>query len=86
MAAGVPVIASDAPINREIVVEGESGYLIPLLERSGRADRARHTDRILVDNQLFDSLATAARKFASYSYGNEAMVNQYADLYAGRSN
>ena len=49
MAAGVPVIASDTPMNREFVVEGETGYLIPLGQRSGRADRARHTDRIFTD-------------------------------------
>ena len=37
MAAGVPVVASDTPANRELVVEGETGYLIPLGSRAGRA-------------------------------------------------
>ena len=37
MAAGVPVVASDTPMNREFVVEGETGYLIPLGTRAGRA-------------------------------------------------
>ena len=52
MAAGVPVIASDTPMNRELVVEGETGYLIPLGSRAGRAARARHTDRIFTDPEL----------------------------------
>ena len=49
MAAGVPVIASDTPTNRELVVDDETGYLIPLGTRAGRAARARHTDRIFTD-------------------------------------
>ena len=35
MAAGVPVVASDTPCNRELVVEGETGFLIPLGSRAG---------------------------------------------------
>src|SRR5262245_52801142 len=46
MAAGVPVIASNTPCNREVVVEGETGFLIPLGSRAGRASRARWTDRL----------------------------------------
>ncbi len=39
MAAGVPAIASNTPTNRELVVDGETGYLIPLGTRAGRAAR-----------------------------------------------
>ncbi len=52
MAAGVPVVASDIPGNRELVVHGETGYLVPI---AGRAARARATD------QLFNDAALAAR-------------------------
>ena len=58
MAAGVPVVASDTPTNCELVVENETGYLIPLGIRSGRAARARHTDRIFTDAQLVARLGT----------------------------
>jgi glycosyltransferase involved in cell wall biosynthesis len=39
MAAGVPLVASDTPANRELVVDGQTGYLIPLGTRAGRAAR-----------------------------------------------
>ena len=36
MAAGVPVVATDIPANRELVVHGESGMLVPLDNRGIR--------------------------------------------------
>jgi glycosyltransferase involved in cell wall biosynthesis len=81
MAAGVPVIASDTPLNREFVVEGETGYLIPLLERSGRADRARHTDRIFTDPDLAKRIGEKARQRVADQFCSERMVPQYAELY-----
>ena len=82
MAAGVPVVASDTPFNREFVVEGETGYLIPLRERAGRATRARHTDRIFRDCELATRLAAASKRRVSEQYGAQRMVRQYADAYA----
>jgi glycosyltransferase involved in cell wall biosynthesis len=81
MAAGVPVIASDTPMNREFVVEGETGYLIPLLERSGRADRARHTDRIFTDGELATRLEGNARRRVAENFDSERVVKVYIDQY-----
>ncbi len=39
MAAGVPVVASDTPSNRELITGNQTGYLIPLGTRAGRAAR-----------------------------------------------
>jgi glycosyltransferase involved in cell wall biosynthesis len=81
MAAGVPVIASDTPLNRELVVDSETGFLIPLHERSGRADRARHTDRIFTDGALAARLGAAARRRISERFTAEQMVSAYTALY-----
>jgi glycosyltransferase involved in cell wall biosynthesis len=81
MAAGVPVIASDTPLNREFVVEGETGYLIPQQQRSGRADRARHTDRIFTNHDLAARLGNNARRRVSDRCSVQRFVLQYADLY-----
>jgi len=81
MAAGVPVIASDTPANRELVVEGETGYLIPLGNRAGRAARARWTDRIFTDDSLFSGLGTSACKRALEIYAAERMAHGYAEAY-----
>ena len=34
MAAGVPVVASDIPGNRDLIVPGETGFLVPLGNRA----------------------------------------------------
>jgi glycosyltransferase involved in cell wall biosynthesis len=83
MAAGVPVIASDTPLNRELVIDGETGFLVQQQERSGRADRARHTDRIFTDPELAARLgANGARRVAEH-FDAQRMVEAYADLYRG---
>jgi glycosyltransferase involved in cell wall biosynthesis len=81
MAAGVPVVASDTPTNSELVVEKQTGYLIPLGIRSGRADRARHTDHIFTDTQLVERLGTAARKRVAEQFVPARMVAWYEELY-----
>lgn len=82
MSAGVPVIASDTPINREHVVEGETGYLVPLLQRSGRADRARYTDRLFSDHDLRGRLKSGSHARTAEFFDAIKMVREYANLYA----
>jgi glycosyltransferase involved in cell wall biosynthesis len=81
MAASVPVVASDTPTNRELVVDNETGYLIPLGTRSGRAARARHTDRIFNDAQLAARLGAAARQRVAAQFDSVQMVEWYEELY-----
>ncbi len=73
MAAGVPVVASDIPANRELVVHGETGYLVPI---AGRAARARATDQIFNDSTLAARLGAAAcadaRAFSRRKHDAEA--------------
>ncbi|MFO0792389.1 MAG: glycosyltransferase [Pirellulales bacterium] len=81
MAAGVPVVASDTPANRELVIDGQTGYLIPLGSRAGRAARARQTDRIFADKELALRLSTAAREQAAQQFNVEWMLENYLRLY-----
>jgi glycosyltransferase involved in cell wall biosynthesis len=81
MAAGVPIVASDVPVNREVVIHGETGFLIPVGRRSGRADRARYTDRIFTDSTLADRLRTAAIENAMSKFSLEALVHRHQPLY-----
>jgi len=81
MAAGVPVVASDTPTNHELVVENETGYLIPLGPRAGRAARARHTDRIFADAQLAARLGAASRKRVAEEFGATQLMQLYGEMY-----
>jgi hypothetical protein len=75
-------VASDTPTNRELVVEDETGYLIPLGNRAGRAARARLTDRIFVDAELAGRLSHAAQKRAAEKFCVQNYLKSYTDLYA----
>jgi glycosyltransferase involved in cell wall biosynthesis len=81
MAAGVPVVASDTPCNRELVVEGETGFLIPLGSRAGRAARARCTDRIFTDAEFAGRLAATSHQRTAEQFGVEWMIRRHMELY-----
>lgn len=78
MAAGLPVIASDIPPNRELITNGENGYLV----RPGDSVAfAQYADRLLADPDLANRLGEAARKRIINHHSVEAMVHAYTELY-----
>ncbi len=78
MAAGVPVVATDIPGNRDLVVPGETGFLTRL---NNRSDFARLTLPILEDRQLAERLGAAGRARMLREFSVAAMVERYAALY-----
>jgi glycosyltransferase involved in cell wall biosynthesis len=78
MAAGIPVVASDIPGNRDLVVPGETGYLFPL---GDRAELARFTREILEDSDLARRLGEAGRLRMRECFSVEQMIARYAELY-----
>jgi glycosyltransferase involved in cell wall biosynthesis len=78
MAAGVPVVASDVPGNRELVAPGESGFLVPV---AGRAARARATDQIFNDAGLRARLGAAACERMRCHFTIEENVRRHEELY-----
>lgn len=84
MAAKVPVVASDIPGNRDLVVSGETGFLVPV---GNRAARVRATDRILKDRCLARQLGNAGQRrvLQQFNVGNmiEGHTNLYRDLLQG---
>lgn len=78
MAAGVPVVASDIAPNRELVVDGQTGFLVKVGDSVGMA---QFTDRILADPTLASRLGEAARERMRTSFSVERMISSHADLY-----
>jgi glycosyltransferase involved in cell wall biosynthesis len=78
MAAAVPVVASDIPGNRELVVPGETGFLVPI---AGRAARARATDQLFNDAELAARLGAAARERMREHFSIEENVRRHVELY-----
>jgi O-antigen/teichoic acid export membrane protein len=78
MAAGVPVVASDIPPNRELVVDGETGFLVKVGDGVGFAQFA---DRLLADRDLWERLSSAARQRVENEFSIEKMIEAHAALY-----
>jgi len=78
MAAGVPVVASDIPANRELVVDGETGYLVKVGDCPAFS---QFTDRILADPDLAGRLGEAGRKRMQDHFSVPAMIESHRTLY-----
>jgi glycosyltransferase involved in cell wall biosynthesis len=78
MAAGLPVVASDIPPNRELVVDGQTGYLAPVGDRVAFAQLA---ERILLNPSLAKELGSAGRQRIAAEFSVGKMVEGYARLY-----
>lgn len=78
MAAGLPVIASDIPPNRELVVDGENGFLVKV---GDRVAFQQFTDRLLADPHLARRLGDAGRERMRRDFNIDAMVAAHAKLY-----
>lgn len=78
MSAGVPVVATDIPGTRDLVLHDETGFLVPV---GDRAAFARYTERILNDADLARRLGAAARERMLREFSVERMVERHVALY-----
>lgn len=78
MAAGVPVVATDIPGTRDLVVPETTGYLVPVGDRAGIA---RCTYRLLEDPELARRFGEAGRERVQGEFSVEKMVDRHAELY-----
>ena len=78
MASEVPVIATRAGGLPEVVIEGESGYLLPVGDVDGMAERAIE---ILSDPALQRRLGQAGRQLADEQFNVSRVVPIYRQFY-----
>lgn len=79
MALGVPVVATDVGGNRELVEDGETGYLVP----ADNAELLASTLASALDDPVSrEAIAARARQMVSSRYSLRRMVASYEDLYA----
>ncbi len=78
MALSIPVVATDIPGTRDLVIPGETGYLVPV---GNRAEFARHTNKLLDDRELCQRLGAAARQRVLSEFTVERMIERHAELY-----
>lgn len=78
MSAGVPVVATDIPGNRDLVVHEQTGYLIPV---GDRAAFGRWTNVLLDDDGKAREFGEAGRKRMADEFSVEKMIERHVDLY-----
>lgn len=79
MAAGVPVVATDVPGCRDLVIHERSGLLVPVDDAAALADEV---DRLLTNPDLAARLARAALADVSRNFMLDRTFRTYRALYA----
>jgi N-acetyl-alpha-D-glucosaminyl L-malate synthase BshA len=78
MACGTPVVASDEGGLPEVVPHGEAGYLLPMGDVDGMAERAL---AILQDDLKWERMSKGARRVAQLRFDAEKIVPEYEKYY-----
>lgn len=82
MAAGLPVVATDIPGNRDVVADGREALLVPVEDAEALSTAIV---RVLEEPDLATRLGTAARRLAVERFSLAAMANRYLELFEGLS-
>jgi glycosyltransferase involved in cell wall biosynthesis len=77
MASGLPVVASRISGNEELVVDGETGLLVPSEDVDSLRDALR---KLILDAPLRGRMGAASRRRVENNYNWESVAQQYAHL------
>jgi glycosyltransferase involved in cell wall biosynthesis len=78
MAAAVPVVASATPQHRQIIDDGQTGFLVGI---DARAERTRATDLLLVDRDAARSIGAAGRDRVLHHFSLAARAANFQKIY-----
>ncbi len=80
MASGLPVISTDVGGVRDLVQDGQSGYLIPPQDEEALLER---TKTVLLDGPLRKKMGASARAFVLGGYSHSSLGGRLAEAYLG---
>jgi glycosyltransferase involved in cell wall biosynthesis len=79
MAAGLPMVVTDVGGNSELVVDGETGFSVPLHDSNSLASAIL---KLAYDAELRQTMGDKAKRRATEQFSLAACVDQYCSLYA----
>jgi glycosyltransferase involved in cell wall biosynthesis len=77
MASGLPVVASCIAGSEELVIDGETGYLVPSEDIEALQTSLK---KLLIDSKLREQMGRASRRYVEANYSWESTAQQYALL------
>ncbi len=82
LAAGVPVIASDIPGNRELIIDGENGIIVPVNDHKSVANAINY---LFKDEKRWQAMSKKAKEFVIkerllWKYTGDEHVKLYLNL------
>ncbi len=80
MAAGKPTVVSDIPPNRELVIQGETGFLAPV---GDRVAYMQFLKLLMDDRTLGPKLGNAGQQRMQQHFSVQCMIDRYIQLYDG---
>lgn len=78
MSCGLPVVATNTGGIQEVLIEGETGFLVPAEDMEQMSEKLC---RLLKDSALRKTVGERAKNFLEDNFTIENMVCHYADLY-----
>jgi glycosyltransferase involved in cell wall biosynthesis len=78
MAMGIPIVATDAGGTKELMVDGETGYLLPVGDVKGMADAV---NKLISDETLRENIGRAARRRIEDEFSFTSRMRQIEALY-----
>ena len=84
MSHGIPVVASDIPGNRDLVVDGTTGALVPEFGEDFRRRRSMYVEKslpLLDDPMMRRRVGEAAKNRIRTEFSVELMIRRYAQAY-----
>lgn len=81
-ACGLPIVTTDVPGCREVVLDGENGFLVPARNSNALADALR---RLLLDPELRSRMGAAGRRRVEAEFASERIVKETLAVYGALS-
>lgn len=79
LGSGLPIIASDIPPFRDLVIDGENGYLVPPTDHKLLAERL---EELIINHKLRENMSRASLRLAKLNFSYDVVGNKLIKLYS----